>query len=175
MGIFYFVSVVDGKLWNFFRAPVPLKIFRSGLKCTLPITTEFCTRHDSVTVVTCANFVMIGWIRYDQDNYKFSSNFEFDRNIVSRMGAWYDYLFILRSPRWRHQMKAFCRVTSPVTGDFPHKGPVTRTLMFLWCGSAQTVKQTAKWSVIWDYPTFMWRHRNAILWMALRIKLPGHR
>ena len=48
-------------------APVPLTIFRSnskfdqnllcsGLKCTLPITTEFCTRHDSVTVVTCAKF-----------------------------------------------------------------------------------------------------------------------
>ena len=28
----------------------------SGLKCSLPITTKFCTRHDSVTVVTCAKF-----------------------------------------------------------------------------------------------------------------------
>ena len=47
--------------------PVPLTIFRSnlkfdqtlqcsGFKCTLLITTKFCTRHDSVTVVTCAKF-----------------------------------------------------------------------------------------------------------------------
>ena len=49
------------------QAPVPLTIFRSNskfhqnlqyssLKCTLPTTTKFCTRHDSVTVVTCAKF-----------------------------------------------------------------------------------------------------------------------
>ena len=48
-------------------APVSLTIFRSNskfdqnlqcssLKCTLPTTTKFCTRHDSVTVVTCAKF-----------------------------------------------------------------------------------------------------------------------
>ena len=48
-------------------APVPLSIFRSNLKfdenskhssvkCTWPITTKFCTRHDSVTVVTCAKY-----------------------------------------------------------------------------------------------------------------------
>ena len=48
-------------------APVPLTIFRSNLKfdqnlecsslkCVLPITTKFCTLHDSVTVVTCAKF-----------------------------------------------------------------------------------------------------------------------
>ena len=28
----------------------------SGLKYTLPITTKFCTRHDSVTIVTGAKF-----------------------------------------------------------------------------------------------------------------------
>ena len=49
------------------QAPVPLTIFRSNskfdqnlqcssLKCTLPTTTKFCTRHHSVTVVTCAQF-----------------------------------------------------------------------------------------------------------------------
>ena len=48
-------------------APVPLTVFRSNskfdqnlqcsdLKYTLPITTKFCTRHDSYTVVTCAKF-----------------------------------------------------------------------------------------------------------------------
>ena len=49
------------------HAPVPLSIFRSnsklmkilkhsGVKHTRPITTIFCTRHDSVTVVTCAKY-----------------------------------------------------------------------------------------------------------------------
>ena len=48
-------------------SPVPLTIFRSnskfdqiwpcsGLKCTLPIATKFCTGHNSVTIVTCSNF-----------------------------------------------------------------------------------------------------------------------
>ena len=48
-------------------APVPLSIFRSNskfdenskhsnVKYTLPITTIFCTCHDSVTVVTCAKY-----------------------------------------------------------------------------------------------------------------------
>ena len=49
------------------QALIPLKIFRlnskfdqnlqcSCLKCALPITTKFCTRHDSYTVVTCAKY-----------------------------------------------------------------------------------------------------------------------
>ena len=49
------------------QAPVPLNIFRSNskfeenskhssVKYTRPITTIFCTRHDSVTVVTCAKY-----------------------------------------------------------------------------------------------------------------------
>ena len=48
-------------------APVPLNIFRSNskfdenserssFKYTRPITTIFCTRHDSITVVTCAKY-----------------------------------------------------------------------------------------------------------------------
>ena len=51
----------------FHQAPVPLSIFRSNskfdenskhssVKYTRPITTIFCTRHDSVTVVTCAKY-----------------------------------------------------------------------------------------------------------------------
>ena len=50
-----------------FQAPVPLSIFRSNSKFdenserssseyNQPITTIFCTRHDSVTVVTCTKF-----------------------------------------------------------------------------------------------------------------------
>ena len=49
-------------------APFPLMIFPSNskfnqslpfsaLRYTRPITTKFCTRHDSVTVVTCAQFL----------------------------------------------------------------------------------------------------------------------
>ena len=49
------------------QAPVPLSIFRSNskfdenskhssVKYTRQITTIFCTRHDSVTVVTCAKY-----------------------------------------------------------------------------------------------------------------------
>ena len=50
-----------------YLAPVPLSIFRSNskfdensehssVKFRQPITTIFCTRHDSVTVVTCAKY-----------------------------------------------------------------------------------------------------------------------
>ena len=80
------------------QAPVPLSIFRSNskfdenskyssVKYTRPITTIFCTRHDSVTVVTCAKY------RCDRSNIlklersEFSSNFEFDRNMLSGTGA----------------------------------------------------------------------------------------
>ena len=49
---------------NAYQAPVPLTVFRSNsklgkiysLKCAQPITTKFCTRHDSNTVVECAKF-----------------------------------------------------------------------------------------------------------------------
>ena len=54
------------QLWTYL-APVPLSIFRwnskfdenskhPSVKCTWPITTIFCTRHDSITVVTCAKY-----------------------------------------------------------------------------------------------------------------------
>ena len=53
--------------WARCQAPVPLSIFRSNSKFdenserysfeyTRPITTIFCTRHDSDTVVTCAKY-----------------------------------------------------------------------------------------------------------------------
>ena len=69
------------------QAPVPLTIFRSnskfdqnlpcsGFKCTRPITTTFCTRHDSVTVVTCAKFrcdpiAVIGWACFQLEHFNF--------------------------------------------------------------------------------------------------------
>ena len=51
---------------------------------------------------------------------------------------------------------------SPVNS--PHKGPVMRTLMFLWYGSVIAVKQTFEWPVVWDDMTFIWRHRNVNHW-----------
>ena len=75
-------------------ALVPLSIFRSNskfdensepssFKYTRPITTIFCTRHDSDTVVTCARYrcdrpcifyTRVFWIFIE---------FEFDRNMLS--------------------------------------------------------------------------------------------
>ena len=67
----YQPSVCATAVWSWHTrpdlAPVPLSIFRSNskfdenskhssVKYTLPITTIFCTRHDSVTVVTCAKY-----------------------------------------------------------------------------------------------------------------------
>ena len=60
----HFLSFLDSER---VQAPVPLSIFRSNSKFdenskhssvqyTRPITTIFCTRHDSVTVVTCAKY-----------------------------------------------------------------------------------------------------------------------
>ena len=60
--------IVGGETGTFRAlAPVPLTVFRSNskfdpnlecssLKCAQPITTKFCSRHDSYTVVTCAKF-----------------------------------------------------------------------------------------------------------------------
>ena len=72
---------------------------------------------------------------------------------------------------------SFFRVTGPLRWihgspvNFPHKGPVMRTLMFLWCGSALAIKQTVEWSVIWNSMTFMLRHRNVhwnLHWVRLQ-------
>ena len=52
-------------------------------------------------------------------------------------------------------------VPSPVNSS--HKGPIKRTLMFLYCVSPLVIQQTVGWLVIWDYTIFMWRHRNGLL------------
>ena len=39
-----------------------------GLKSAQPITTKFCTRHDSIAVVTCAQFCCDGRIWYEQEH-----------------------------------------------------------------------------------------------------------
>ena len=60
-------DLMPPKIVKMCQAPVPLSIFRSNSKfdenserCsfeyTRPITTIFCTRHDSDTVVTCAKY-----------------------------------------------------------------------------------------------------------------------
>ena len=58
---------VSPSVWNHFPGPgahptkdISIKFDQnldcSSLKCALPITTKFCTCHNSVTVVTCAKF-----------------------------------------------------------------------------------------------------------------------
>ena len=81
-------------------APFPLSIFEnsecSSFEYTPPITTIFCTRHDSDTVVTCAKY------RCDRPRiyvtpecYEFSPNIEFDRNMLCGTGAWCLRKFLL--------------------------------------------------------------------------------
>ena len=89
-------SVPDNlRLLSWGQAPVPLSIFRSNSKfdenseCssfeyTRPITTIFCTRHDSDTVVTCAKYRYA--VYFTLECFEFSSNFEFDRNMLSGTG-----------------------------------------------------------------------------------------
>ena len=78
------------------QTPVPLSIFwsnskfnenskHSSVKYMRPITTIFCTRHDSVTVVQ--NIVVIGGVYSKLERSEFSSNFEFDRNMLNGTGA----------------------------------------------------------------------------------------
>ena len=79
------------------QAPVPLTIFRSNSKLVQnvtcfemfsTITTIFCTRPNSVNVVTCTEFrcdrLSIFSIRA---LHFFLSNFEFDRNTVNGTGS----------------------------------------------------------------------------------------
>ena len=83
-------------------APVPLSIFRSNSKFvenskhssvrySRPITTISCTRHDSVQ-----HIVVIGWVYSKLERSEFSSNFEFDRDMLSGTGA----LSNLKERRW---------------------------------------------------------------------------
>ena len=38
------------------------------------------------------NFVVIGWSDFEPQHYKISLNLEFEWNIVSGMGAWYQWI-----------------------------------------------------------------------------------
>ena len=88
----------EGLSWCTILAPVPLSIFRSNskfdenskhssVKYTRPITTIFA----HVTTVSLSwrvqNIVVIGWIYLKLERSEFSSNFEFDRNMLSGTGA----------------------------------------------------------------------------------------
>ena len=48
---------------------------------------QFCTRNDSVIIVTCAKCISVGLMYYKPQYYKISLDFEFDRIIASGMGA----------------------------------------------------------------------------------------
>ena len=65
-------------------APAPLTVFHlpcSSLKCAELITKKFCTRHNIITVVTCAKF-RCDWLNMLWPLCKTSLNCEFDRNIA---------------------------------------------------------------------------------------------
>ena len=75
--------------------PVPLTIFRfefdqnlhcSGLKYAQPITTTFCARHDSYSIVTCATCRCDRWSTSQTTALQILV--ECDRNIVTWTGAW---------------------------------------------------------------------------------------
>ena len=63
----------------------------SGLKCTLLITTKFCTRQCNCRDVCKMSLWSVLCI-LKLECSKFFSNFEFDRNIVSGTGAWWSSL-----------------------------------------------------------------------------------
>ena len=81
-----------GIFWgDCFQRDISLK--NSGLKYVQPITTKFCTCHDSYTVVTFAKFhcdwLNILWT----ESLQILLNFEFDCNIISGgcvPGPWFN-------------------------------------------------------------------------------------
>ena len=112
------------------QAPIPLTIFRSNSKCdqnlassslkhAKPITTKFCTRHDSLTVVTCAKFRR-DWLRaFQTKQCKFCSNFKFDRNIVSGTGTRAQtHNLVVSDPNWHCYHRNRDRVSIPLFSIF---------------------------------------------------------
>ena len=57
---------------------------------------------------------------------------------------------------------ALCVGNSLVTGEFPSQRTSNAGFDVFLCGSAETVKQTIEWPVIWDSITFIWHHRDDI-------------
>ena len=84
-------------------ASVPLSIFpsnskfdenseRSSFEYTRPITTIFCTRHAVTLSWRVQNIVVIGRVCFTLECFEFSSNFEFDRNMLSGTGAYWSFV-----------------------------------------------------------------------------------
>ena len=55
-------------------------------------------------------------------------------------------------PLWRES------ITNPSMLDFPYKGSIIRTLMFLFCSCEKAVEQTFELMIIWYPLTLMWHH-----------------
>ena len=85
---------------NIDLAPVPLSIFRirnsmkiqNALVLNIPDRSQRYFAH--VTTVTLSwrvqNIVVIGRVYFTLECFEFSSNLEFDRNMLSGTGAWFD-------------------------------------------------------------------------------------
>ena len=97
------------------QAPVPLTVFRSnlkfnknfeysGLKYAQPITTNFCTCHDSYTVVTCAKFhcdqLNMLWTRALQIFIEFRIQSKYWYQMAARTPSY--YLSYLAYHQWDH-------------------------------------------------------------------------
>ena len=55
---------------------------------------------------------------------------------------------------------ALCAGNSPVTGEFPSQRASNEDFDVALV-QVRMSYQTYTWPVIWDYMTFIWRHRNA--------------
>ena len=137
-----------------------------------------------VTTVTLSwrvqNIVVIGGVYFTLECFEFSSNFEFDRNMLSGTGAWCwpGTLSLygttrpqwLELPWWRHQMETFsallalCAGNSSVIGEFPSQRPMTRSFDVFF--DLRLNKRLSKQSRGWwcETPSRpLWRHCNFTL------------
>ena len=86
------------------QAPVPLSIFRSNSKFNEnsenALVSNILDRsqryfaHVTIVTLSCRvqNIVVIGRVYFTLECFEFSSNFEFDRNMLSGTGAWSPYI-----------------------------------------------------------------------------------
>ena len=149
--------------WCTRQSPISLMIVRSpnsleNMPCCNSITghsiaTNFCTCHDSTTVVPCAKFRSHRSLEsmWNQNETLFKSKLRWETHY-----SW-----------WRHQMETFfvplalCVGNSPVNGEFPSQRPVTRSFDVFF--DLRPNKQLSKRSWGWWFEMLsrpFWRHCN---------------
>ena len=128
-------------------APVPLSIFRSNSKfdenserssfeCTRLITTIFCTRHDSDTVVTCAEY------HCDRPRIFYTRVF------------WIFIEFRIRSKyAWWDGRLVPCEGNPPITGGFSsQRASNVESFSWLWCHNViQILLPDTRWNYRYSF------------------------